>query len=334
MKRVGRIICISIIAILIAIMVITNNASAENYSVQVSYGSNSSVVAGQNVKITITLSEATTLLNGTLSYEKDKFTFNKAEKNSQGGQWNSNPNVDGVSFLFKGQSTDASKENVSVTNITFSFTAKEEIKEEVSALFELTDFSAITISEGQYTLDQMKNNGSTCSTDVTISPKSEVPVETVPTLSESNITLKQNETKQIQVTNGVTVEWKSDNESIATVDSTGKITAVAVGTATITADAGSGNKAQVSVNVEKTEEPADPSGQNPPEQNLPEQNPPKGNVNKVPSKNVITNKGNSSSVVNEAVPETGESSVGTIALLVIITLIVASIIFRGKSKIR
>ena len=73
MKRVGRIICISIIAILIAIMVITNNASAENYSVQVSYGSNSSVVAGQNVKITITLSEATTLLNGTLSYEKDKF---------------------------------------------------------------------------------------------------------------------------------------------------------------------------------------------------------------------------------------------------------------------
>lgn len=43
---------------------------------------------------------------------------------------------------------------------------------------------------------------------------------------------------------------------------------------------------------------------------------------------------NSSSSANEVVPATGESSVGTIAVLVVATLIIASIVFRKKSRIK
>ena len=43
---------------------------------------------------------------------------------------------------------------------------------------------------------------------------------------------------------------------------------------------------------------------------------------------------NSSSSANEVVPATGESSVETVAILVIVTLIVASIVFRKRSKIK
>ena len=48
----------------------------------------------------------------------------------------------------------------------------------------------------------------------------------------------------------------------------------------------------------------------------------------------VTQNGNSSSSANEIHPATGESSVGTIVILVIVTLIVASVVFRGKSKIK
>ena len=43
---------------------------------------------------------------------------------------------------------------------------------------------------------------------------------------------------------------------------------------------------------------------------------------------------NSSSSANEVVPATGESSVGTIAVLVVATLIIASMVFRKKSRIK
>ena len=43
---------------------------------------------------------------------------------------------------------------------------------------------------------------------------------------------------------------------------------------------------------------------------------------------------NTSSSANEAVPATGESSVETIAILVIATLFIAAIVFRKRSRIK
>ena len=47
---------------------------------------------------------------------------------------------------------------------------------------------------------------------------------------------------------------------------------------------------------------------------------------------VEQNNANSSSTTNEVVPATGETSTGTLVVLGIVTLIIATIIFRKKAK--
>ncbi len=77
------------------------------------------------------------------------------------------------------------------------------------------------------------------------------------TLSSTSVTLKRKATKKLTATVSPTsatnkaVTWKSSNTKVAKVDSTGKITAVAKGTATITCTAkdGSGVKATCKVTV-------------------------------------------------------------------------------------
>lgn len=82
------------------------------------------------------------------------------------------------------------------------------------------------------------SKGATC--DVTVSGK---PVESV-TVAPTQASLKSGEQKQLTATvlpedaEDKTVTWESSDESIATVDETGLVTAVAVGTATITAKSG------------------------------------------------------------------------------------------------
>ena len=75
-------------------------------------------------------------------------------------------------------------------------------------------------------------------------------------LSDTSITLNTSETKTLTATlpedaANKEVTWKSSNESVATVDQTGKVTAVAKGSCTIivTAADGSGTKAECAVTV-------------------------------------------------------------------------------------
>lgn len=82
------------------------------------------------------------------------------------------------------------------------------------------------------------SKGATC--DVTVSGK---PVESV-TVDPAQASLKSGEQKQLTATvlpedaEDKTVTWESSDESVATVDETGLVTAVAAGTATITAKSG------------------------------------------------------------------------------------------------
>ena len=74
----------------------------------------------------------------------------------------------------------------------------------------------------------------------------------------SGITLKASETIQLtatvlsETTSDKSVTWKSNDENIATVDANGKVTAVAVGKATITATAASGVSAECAITVIET----------------------------------------------------------------------------------
>jgi uncharacterized protein YjdB len=94
-----------------------------------------------------------------------------------------------------------------------------------------------------------------CLIDVCVIPKA-IPVNKI-TLSQTSATLTKGQTLQltasVQPTNATNKEvaWTSSNKNVATVSSTGLVTAVAAGTATITCTAndGSGVKATCSVTV-------------------------------------------------------------------------------------
>ena len=87
----------------------------------------------------------------------------------------------------------------------------------------------------------------TCEVTVT------VPVTSV-TLDKNELSLKKGETAALTATvipadaTNKTVTWESDNEDVATVDENGKVTAIASGTAVITASAG-GKTAECTVTV-------------------------------------------------------------------------------------
>ena len=111
------------------------------------------------------------------------------------------------------------------------------------------------VNTGTATITVMTEDGSkigSCTVTVV------VPVTGV-TLNESSITLNTGKATTGQLTATIApsnatnknVSWNSSNTSVATVDSTGKITAVGVGTATITVTTSDGNKtANCNVTVE------------------------------------------------------------------------------------
>lgn len=89
-------------------------------------------------------------------------------------------------------------------------------------------FVKVTVSKGANHLDRIEIKNKDGVDLKTLQPKDTVQ------LTAKLIGVNDKE----DVTDNVTVKWSSDNEAVATVDSTGKVTAVAKGNATITASAG------------------------------------------------------------------------------------------------
>src|SRR5690606_21766816 len=97
------------------------------------------------------------------------------------------------------------------------------------------------------------SEGKSATAQVTVSP---VPVASV-SVSPSSFSLPVGDTRQLSVTlkdasgntlTGRTVNWSSSATSVATVNSSGRVTAVGAGTATITATSeGKSGTAQVTV---------------------------------------------------------------------------------------
>ena len=109
------------------------------------------------------------------------------------------------------------------------------------------------VAEGNTTITA-KAGDKTATCSVTVK-KNTVAVESV-TLDKSSLELTEGETATLTATvkpdnaTNKTVTWSSDKTSVATVDANGKVTAVAEGTATITAKAGD-KTATCSVTVKK-----------------------------------------------------------------------------------
>ena len=96
------------------------------------------------------------------------------------------------------------------------------------------------VKAGSATITAEASNGKTATCTVTVKG---IPVDGI-TLSQSALTLTEGENATLTATvtpanaSDKTVTWSSNDTAVATVDATGKVTAVAPGTATITAKAG------------------------------------------------------------------------------------------------
>lgn len=119
-------------------------------------------------------------------------------------------------------------------------------------------------------------------------------------------TLKVGNTLQLKASKPVG-SWKSSKPNVASVDKNGKVTAISAGTAYISAVAIDSSVAQIKVTVKED-----------------------GSVSTNTTGNVTS--GNSSSEVGEEVPATGESTTEMLIIVGAITLTVATVLFRKKTK--
>lgn len=118
------------------------------------------------------------------------------------------------------------------------------------------------ISQGYATISVITVNGKKAECKITVSKKDEeIPITSVK-LNKTNLTLTEEQTETLiatinpmNTTDSKALNWSSSNEDIAKVDSQGKVTAISVGSATITVTTSNGKQDSCDVTVNKKEIP-------------------------------------------------------------------------------
>lgn len=255
--------------------------------------------------------------------------------------------------------------NINVTN-------KDSITNGVT--WSSSDESKVTVSNGTITgvaegdaTITAKSEGGTATINVHVSAadNGDNPSTSGVVLSKTNVTLAVGGTETITANKQVT--WFSTDTGIVTVDSNGKLTGIAEGgPVTVIATDANSNAATVTVTVTATgNNQGGGDNNNGNQNNGGENNNGNNSENNNGNNNGNSNSGNgsqngtstgtqgstnnsatgnsatggatttnTSSSANEVVPATGETSTGTIVILVIVTLIVASVIFKKNSRIK
>ena len=410
MKKTVKIMCIALIAILVAVMIISNFSSAQTTA---KLTTSSSVNAGDTFDVTFSIQPGAISLSFSMEYDSSVFEYSDYVK--QDGlivnpNFNSSSDDKKAISLFYVDETNSNGNSSlkSIDKVTIKFKAKDVTEETNGNIVVNDDFSAVVKENGDNNYSEIVYENidkSGLSKSITVKPKKE-PESGDIKLSDNEIYIKVNETKQVTVTNGVTnISWGSSDSSIATVDNNGNIKGISEGDATITAynddktakvivhvtsadnpDNGNPVLSDTNITVKKDEKKTITADRkvtwSSSDESIAKVDPNTGEVTGVSkgtttiiakdengktstctvtvtddnngnnngnngnnnggnngNYNGTTNIGNTSvrnasSSANEVVPATGESSVGTIALLAIIALIVASIIFKRKSKIK
>ncbi|MBR6407191.1 MAG: Ig domain-containing protein [Clostridia bacterium] len=270
-------VCVLALAIVMSMCSIFVGAAGDDFKISASPGE---IKGGDTVTVTVTCQENIGFENVELFvfYDKANFTYDKFKK---GAAYNdyinyaddeefivqlANANISEDSYYGWGFAASKNSETQIAspgfkfggTLFTLSFIAKNDIKPgsyDFDLSFDKTNKLAKT---GSVTVGDGKKNVS-AGTPTTVKVKADTVDVASVTLNKSSLTLEEEKSETLTATvkpddaTDKTVKWKSDKESVATVDNNGKVTAVKEGTAKITATAG-GKSATCDVTVTKKPE--------------------------------------------------------------------------------
>jgi uncharacterized protein YjdB len=166
----------------------------------------------------------------------------------------------GATAQLTAQARDAAGQPV---NVQITWASSNPVVASVSATGLVSGLSAggatVTASAGGRT--------AASSITVTLPPPAPTPVVATVTVSPTSVTLNQGATSQLTATardsagnviSGQTFTWSSSNNVVATVSPSGVVTAVAAGSATVSATSSNGRRGSASVIVNATQPPTQP----------------------------------------------------------------------------
>ena len=179
------------------------------------------------------------------------------------------------------------------------------------------------------------NDGKTGTTKVTVTPV-EDSGSSRPVLTPASMIITEGYT--ITIKSDKPVKWELGNEGVVKIinSDTTQVTLQALkkGQAMITATSTADDTQQTTANIEVIEKSVEYEGINQNGGGTTDNGGTQNGGSQGNSKTGGATTQNTSSSANEAVPATGESSVETIAILVIATLFISAIVFRKRSRIK
>lgn len=191
------------------------------------------------------------------------------------------------------------------------------------------------VGVGTATITVTTNDGKTGTTKVTVTPV-EDSGSSRPVLTPASMIITEGYT--ITIKSDKPVKWELGNEGVVKIinSDTTQVTLQALkkGQAMITATSTADDTQQTTANIEVIEKSVENEGINQNGGGTTDNGGTQNGGSQGNSKTGGATTQNTSSSANEAVPATGESSVETIAILIIATLFISAIVFRKRSRIK
>lgn len=235
-----------IFSILISIIMLVSMASVSKAVTASIAETPTSVTSGSEFILTIKFDEAVNQMNAHLEYDDSLISIVGASEpsNLNVSGYGTTTNVASIVYTNMDTTTkaDTFKIKVKATDVTEDKVAKFKIKDFAVVLAE--DNSDKILDNVEFSVTITASNPGDGDGSGNTGNQEEI------TVSTNLVELKKGESKTVTVSGGVApITWTSSNETVAKVDSNGKITAIAPGTTTILVSDANGSRKEITVKV-------------------------------------------------------------------------------------
>lgn len=236
MKKTGKLLSIMIIAVLVVIMIVSNNTNAQEI-VELST-TNPSVNVGDTFSINLA-GEGMKLIDLNLIYDSSIFEYvdssinaNPGEKNSLAVYYSGEDGVDSVELKFKAiKSTEGKSSSIAISK-----------DDPCRIKLPVADTEGAEKVDTELGYENLKELGAVLETNVTVNEIT--PTYEEPALDKTSVNIVKGNQDTVTITNADKIgkySWSSDNEEIASVND-GVITGNSVGETNVVLTSEGGNK--------------------------------------------------------------------------------------------